>query len=94
MPPSPTSYPILALMALSIWVSLAGAQEFDLTEGNWSGQEHQGSGARLLKPASFTGEDGALVLTGGNFIDVPGVSTENLPAEAFTIEAHVSLDPC
>lgn len=81
-----------AILAFAILACARADQSFDLTEKNWSGQNHTGSEATLAKPPAFEKAGGALILSGANFIDVPGIGAEDLPAEAFTIEAHVALD--
>ncbi|MFT4548380.1 MAG: outer membrane protein assembly factor BamB [Verrucomicrobiales bacterium] len=88
MPKFPTICASLALTAFLCQSS--AAQHFDLTQKNWSGTNHSDSQAILLKPASFE-EDGALVFSDGNFVDVPSLSENDLPSGSFTIEAHVAL---
>ena len=79
------------LVVAMLNLARGNVHSFDLLESNWSSQKHSVAGASLVKPPSFD-ESGALVLTGGNFVDVPGVDHGDLPSEAFTIEARVALE--
>ena len=80
------------LFALCLIACVKAEQAFDLTEGNWSGQKHDGTEAALASPPSFESGGGALILRQGNFIDVPGIGASDLPSAAITLEAHVALD--
>ena len=86
---------ISAICTALVLISLscrAISQEFDLTQTNWTGLKHSSTEATLDMPATFEEDGGAVVLSGGNFIDVPGITADELPSDAFTIEANVAIN--
>ncbi len=83
---------IRTIIAFSLIACAKADHSFDLGAGNWSGQSHAASAAVLASPPSFDSETSALVLREGNFIDVPGIGTGDLPTKAITIEAVVALE--